>query len=175
MREMALKIGREHYHFFVEARNELHQLEWSESLTKVSMLFCGIESISPAIPPNCPSLSTLLLQHNPITHISNDFLTHMKSLKFLDLSNTKVERLPDSISDLENLMALLLHQCLELNYVPTLVKLKKLRELDLGYCSRLCVLPEGMEELTSLKVFDCGGVKVPLSHIIPTLSQLQEL
>jgi disease resistance protein RPS2 len=51
----------------------------------------------------------------------------LHGLKVLDLSRTNIEKLPDSVSDLMSLTALLLKRCENLWEVPSLKKLRALK------------------------------------------------
>jgi disease resistance protein RPS2 len=125
----------------------------------------------------CPRLSTLLLCRNyKLNLVEDSFFQHFIGLKVLDLSDTDIEKLPDSISHLTRLTALLLGWCAKLSYVPSLAKLKALEKLDLSYTG-LEDLPEGMERLKDLRYLnlDGSGVRVLRSGILPKLSKLQFL
>uniref|UniRef100_J3N3D0 Uncharacterized protein n=1 Tax=Oryza brachyantha TaxID=4533 RepID=J3N3D0_ORYBR len=97
---------------------------------------------------------TLLLQRNPLTIESNIFtrLLHLKVLdltetamevipetlgnllylRFLNLSNTRIKALPETIGNLWSLKFLLLRQCKALHVLPKGIEhLKGLRDLDL--------------------------------------------
>lgn len=98
VREMGVGIGREHYHFMARSGEDrgdivLHELEWTEDLTKVAMICNGIRSMSSVLPLKCPNLSTLLLLRNPIIHMSDDFFSQMNGLKVLNLSYTPIQKL----------------------------------------------------------------------------------
>ncbi|XXG52942.1 hypothetical protein AAC387_Pa03g1132 [Persea americana] len=83
--------------------------------------------------PNCQHLLTLLLQYNPLQKISPDsYFNHMCSLRVLNLSSTNIKSLPNSVSNLKNLHALILKWCRDLKEVPSLEKLEELRVLDLS-------------------------------------------
>ncbi|PIN24603.1 hypothetical protein CDL12_02666 [Handroanthus impetiginosus] len=60
------------------------------------------------------------------------------------------EKLPNSVSNLENLKALNLRYYWTLVYIPDLGKLKKLREFDLSGTG-IKKVPQGMEELVNLR------------------------
>ncbi|KAG6497562.1 hypothetical protein ZIOFF_045463 [Zingiber officinale] len=63
--------------------------------------------------------------------IPEGFFQHMKLLSVLDLSATSIEFLPESISVLVNLSALILKECPHLSSIDHVQLLKKLRFLDM--------------------------------------------
>ncbi|GAB2230694.1 hypothetical protein Drorol1_Dr00014976 [Drosera rotundifolia] len=179
VREMAVKVGKEKG-FLIRAGEKMRDIpgerEWNEDLCKVSLMYNDIGSISPDVAPRCPNLSTLLLSLNySLTSISSLFFSLMDGLCVLDLSRTGIEKLPDSVSNLKNLTALLLNDCRRLNYVPSVSMLGKLREMDISYCEKLRDLPHGMEGLVNLKFLHCFGCPAPVSGILSGLSHLEEL
>ncbi|GKV11235.1 hypothetical protein SLEP1_g22505 [Rubroshorea leprosula] len=99
----------------------------------------------------------------------------MSRLKILDLSNTDIEVLPNSISNLENLTALRLSSCYSLKYLPSLAKPKALKKLDL-HQTGIEVAPQGVEMLICLEYLD---LYCPLDEllvgILSNLSCLQSL
>ncbi|GAB2230662.1 hypothetical protein Droror1_Dr00014943 [Drosera rotundifolia] len=179
VREMAVKVGKEKG-FLIRAGEKMRDIpgerEWNEDLCKVSLMYNDIGSISPDVAPRCPNLSTLLLSTNySLTSISSLFFSLMDGLCVLDLSSTEIEKLPDSVSNLENLTALLLSHCDRLNYLPSVSMLGKLREMDISYCEKLRDLPHGMEGLVNLKFLHCFLCPAPVSGILSGLSHLEEL
>ncbi|GMP38711.1 hypothetical protein CsSME_00009859 [Camellia sinensis var. sinensis] len=98
----------------------------------------------------------------------------MHCLKILALSNTYILYLPESMSNLVNLHALLLVNCVCLEYVPSLVKLKALKELKLSR-SPIREVPQGMEELVNLRNLDLSFNKS--LHMLPcwTLCRVSQL
>jgi disease resistance protein RPS2 len=102
--------------------------------------------------PWCPYLSTLLLCQNlSLEFIADSFFKQLHGLKVLDLSYTGIENLPDSVSDLVTLTALLLKECDNLRHDPSLEKLRALKRLDLSSTWALEKMPQGMECLTNLR------------------------
>ncbi|GAB2230739.1 hypothetical protein Drorol1_Dr00015023 [Drosera rotundifolia] len=179
VREMAIKVGKEKG-FLIRAGEKMRDIpgerEWNEDLCKVSLMYNDIGSISPDVAPRCPNLSTLLLNWNrSLTSISDLFFSLMDGLCVLDLSWTPIEKLPDSVSNLKNLTALLLNGCRRLNYVPSVSMLGKLREMDISDCWKLRDLPHGMEGLVNLKFLHCFGCPAPVSGILSGLSHLEDL
>ncbi|KAG5222664.1 disease resistance protein [Salix suchowensis] len=125
--------------------------------------------------PRCPSLSTLLLPYNRELELIDDtFFNQLHGLKILDLSHTVIVKLPDSVSNLVGLTALLLIDCKKLVHVPSLEKLGKMRRLDL-YRTALENIPQGLEclsELRYLRMSNCGQKKFP-GWVLRKLSHLQ--
>jgi disease resistance protein RPS2 len=123
----------------------------------------------------CPYLSTLLLCKNHLLgFIADSFFKQLHGLKVLDLSCTGIKNLPDSVSDLVSLTALLLNDCKKLRRVPSLKKLRALKRLNLSRTA-LEKMPQGMECLTNLRYLSmdgCGEKEFP-SGILPKLSHLQ--
>lgn len=88
-------------------------------LEKVSLMWNSIQEIPHGFSPNCPRLSTLLLQWNPLRgRIPTSFFSKMCGLRTLDLSHTEIEELRESLSGLVELTPLLLGGCYKLRHVP---------------------------------------------------------
>ncbi|KAI8026617.1 Disease resistance protein [Camellia lanceoleosa] len=151
---MALKITSTSPRFMAKAGEGLERVpyeDWSKDLERVSLMYNKIEEL-PFRPPICPQLTTLLLRYNRLLGIPNSFFVHMHHLNVLDLSGTYIESLPNSISKLVNLHTLLLKDCVRLKYVPSLEKLKALKELKLKRSQ--IEVPQGIEELVNLRNLD---------------------
>ncbi|KAL7236198.1 hypothetical protein ACSBR1_019454 [Camellia fascicularis] len=153
IREMALKITSTSPRFMVRAGEVLERVphkDWSEDLQRVSLMWNIIEELPSE--PICPRLTTFLFQSNfsKVLWIPDSFFLHMRCLKVLDLSNTAIDSLPNSISVLENLHQLLLCDCRQLKYVPSLEKLKALEHFELTK-SQIEEVPQGIEELVNLR------------------------
>ncbi|GMP65681.1 hypothetical protein CsSME_00026374 [Camellia sinensis var. sinensis] len=134
----------------------------------------NIQEIPCGWSPRCHSLSTLILKRNQLVSIAESFFKHMHALQVLDLShNSEIEELPNSISDLVKLTALLLAKCTSLTYVPPLGKLRALEELDLSGTG-IREVPQGVDTLVNLKNLNMedtnwleisGGTLSRLSHL----------
>ncbi|KAJ6959236.1 disease resistance protein [Populus alba x Populus x berolinensis] len=179
--DMAWKILNESGGAMVQAGAQLTELPdvrlWREELLRASLMENRIENIPTGFSPMCPRLSTLLLCRNyKLNLVEDSFFQHLIGLKVLDLSDTDIEKLPDSISHLTSLTALLLGWCAKLSYVPSLAKLKALEKLDLSYTG-LEDFPKGMKRLKDLRYLnlDGSGVRVLRSGILPQLLKLQFL
>ncbi|KAJ0976158.1 hypothetical protein J5N97_018123 [Dioscorea zingiberensis] len=177
IRDLAINITREQPHFIVKARLLLKESpkeeEWAESLERVSLMDNNIETLHGQ--PNCPRLMTLFLQQNRnLNNISHTFFKHMHNLRVLNLSQTYIESVPDALSDLTNLHALLLGSCHMLKCLPSLAKLHKLRFLDLQRVP-LEEVPHGFEYLVQLRYLDISGGERLRSFPSGILSNLTNL
>nr|XP_025888307.1 putative disease resistance RPP13-like protein 1 [Solanum lycopersicum] len=103
--------------------------------------------------PTLISLRMLSLSHHyTIVELPNELFIKLKLLRFLDLSQTRIKRLPDSICGLYNLETLLLSSCSKLEELPLqMEKLINLRHLDISNTRRL-KMPLHLSRLKSLKV-----------------------
>ncbi|GFZ04799.1 hypothetical protein Acr_17g0003710 [Actinidia rufa] len=150
------------------------ECEWTEDLDMVFLDGYCIEEIPHGRSPRCPRLSTLLLNENCLRKIAASFFEHMHELHVLDLSeNSYLEKLPNSISDLENLTTLKLQGCMSLTYVPPLGKLRALQELDLSF-THIKEVPEGVDRLHALHVLDLS-MNQDLEKLPNSISDLENL
>ncbi|KAH1046594.1 hypothetical protein J1N35_037378, partial [Gossypium stocksii] len=179
VRDMALSITNSRY--MIQAGKQLEKLlkkdGWMADVEKVSLIRNSISRIlKDRLSPQHQLLKTLLLQDNPIEKIPNYFFANMPCLSVLKLSRTKIERLPNSISKLENLTTLLLDGCRALRYLPCLSKLQGLKKLNLCQ-TKIEEAPEGMDMLINLRYLDLYVVtlkEIPIG-LLPKLSRLQHL
>ncbi|XP_027172003.1 probable disease resistance protein At4g27220 [Coffea eugenioides] len=154
----------------------LEQKEWTEDLHAVSFYaqyFFRIIEIPPAWSPNCPKLSTLLLSGVFIKEIPDSFFQHMCGLKVLNLSRCRdITELPNSVSNLVDLTALILGGRGGVRSVPPLGKLKQMRDLDLS-STQIQDLPQDLESLVNLErlnLKDCHDLR-----FVPPLGKLKQL
>ncbi|KAH0746997.1 hypothetical protein KY285_008654 [Solanum tuberosum] len=124
--------------------------------------------------PRLTSLRALSLSHFEIVELPNDLFIELKILRFLDISWTKIKRLPDSICGLYNLKTLLLSSCADLEELPLqMEKLINLRHLDISN-TRLLKIPLHLSKLKSLQVL--VGAKFLLSGLsMEDLGEAQNL
>ncbi|KAI3441634.1 AAA domain-containing protein [Psidium guajava] len=179
MRDMALQITNMTY--MVKAGQGLRTIpeRWTEHLEKVSLMWGRIEDIPPDMSPNCPKLSTLLLNGSlklKNVQLQDSFFRKLRGLKVLNLSECAIAKLPDSLSELVNLRALLLRDCGSLIRIPYLGKLKCLRKLDANGCRYLSAV-EGLEELSDLRYLDLAktGIERSWEGTFSRMTNLQYL
>uniref|UniRef100_A0A6N2KAN4 NB-ARC domain-containing protein n=1 Tax=Salix viminalis TaxID=40686 RepID=A0A6N2KAN4_SALVM len=146
------------------------------NLVRVSLKRCHFKEIPSSHSPQCPNLTTLLLcDHRGLQFIADSVFTQLHGLKILDLSRTFIIELPDSISELVSLTALLFKECNRLRHVPSLEKLGALKRLDLSGTIALEKMPQGMQCLSNLRYLrmnGCGEKEFPCG-VLPKLSHLQ--
>jgi len=180
IRDMAIQIQQENSQGMFKADSQLKELPdakgWTENFTRVSLMHNQIKEILSCHSPRCPSLSILLLcKNSKLQFIADSFFEKLHGLKVLDLSYTNITKLPDSVSELVSLTALLLIKCRKLRHVPSLKKLWELKRLDLSGTWALEKMPQGMECLCNLRYLrmnGCGEKEFP-SELLPKLSHLQ--
>ncbi|XXG59688.1 hypothetical protein AAC387_Pa04g1727 [Persea americana] len=179
LRDLAIAITKKSHQFVVKVRSKVGKFPWDENLMgdviRVSLMYSDIEMLS--CQPKCPKLSTLLMEGSTLGNIDHLFFEHMQNLRVLDLSRTCIKFLPQSLSNLVNLHALLLRDCWKLTEVPSVVQLTELRVLNLtGTAIRY--LPDGMDGLTNLRCLGLSATKslemVPVGAI-SSFSHLEEL
>ncbi|XP_058189660.1 disease resistance protein At4g27190-like isoform X2 [Rhododendron vialii] len=164
IRDMALKITASSPRFMVNAGEKKKRVPyepWSDDLERISFMNSLIIEL-PIAPPVCPQLTTLLLNGiyaSQLGVIPDSFFSNMPRLKVLNLSGSIITSLPESISNLENLHALILNNCQKLMYVPSLEKLKALKMFVL-HNSQIEEVPEGIEELVNLRKLDLSFNKI---------------
>lgn len=94
-------------------------------------------------------------------------------LRYLDLANTHIQMLPESICTLCNLQVMNLSGCYNLMELPSqIAKISKLRHLIITGCERLTKMPHGIGELMYLKTLSIFIVGKETGQ---SLNQLQSL
>ncbi|CBI35214.3 unnamed protein product, partial [Vitis vinifera] len=101
--------------------------------------------------PKFKSLRVLSLCEYYITDVP-DSIHNLKQLRYLDLSTTMIERLPESICCLCNLQTMMLSKCRCLLELPSKMrKLINLRYLDISGSNSLKEMPNDIDQLKSLQ------------------------
>ncbi|KAK2965101.1 hypothetical protein RJ640_012575, partial [Escallonia rubra] len=151
------------------------EVETPDSVKRVSFMHNRTRNLPESV-VQCPEVSTLLLQGNRLLRIVPEgFLTAFKSLKVLNLNESRIKILPQSLLQLRELRALLLRKCVDLEELPPLGGFTKLQVLDCHYAPSMKELPQGMEELSNLRALNISRTYA-LRHIQSgTLSKLSSL
>ncbi|KAH0713828.1 hypothetical protein KY289_009787 [Solanum tuberosum] len=139
-----------------EKLKSLFKSEQLRTLLPINMPFYCQNKLSKRvlhnILPRLTSLRALSLLRYEIVELPNDLFIELKLLRFLDISRTKIKRLPDSICVLYNLETLLLSSCDYLEELPLqMEKLITLRHLDISN-TRALKMPLYLSKLKSLQV-----------------------
>ncbi|VVA21946.1 PREDICTED: putative disease resistance [Prunus dulcis] len=111
--------------------------------------------------PSLRCLRVLSLSRYKNVNVLPDSIENLIHLRYLDLSYTALERLPDVLCGLYNLQTLLLSHCSSLVELPTnMRKLINLQKLMLTGCKSLTKLPVDMRKLINLHHLDVSGTKI---------------
>ncbi|KAL5225569.1 hypothetical protein ABZP36_012208 [Zizania latifolia] len=102
---------------------------------------------------------TLLLQRNPLT-IEGNMFARLHHLKVLDLTETAMEVIPETLGSLFYLRFLNLSQTRIKALPETIGNLWSLKFLLLRECKSLHVLPKGIEHLKGLRDLDIAGTVI---------------
>ncbi|XP_010665534.1 probable disease resistance protein At4g27220 isoform X1 [Beta vulgaris subsp. vulgaris] len=163
---------------FINAGNDVIDFPATDGLNdkiqKASLMYNKLRVLKNQ--PNCPALSTLLLQNNPLNFCSDSFFTKIPNLKLLDMSDTNISDLPSSICNLKFLRVLRLRNCHNMRFLPRLSNLEELIVLDL-FGTPLKELPLGMEKMKKLKRLDLSYTKLAKfqAGLVSALDSLEEL
>ena len=129
----------------------------SDSLKRVSFMNNKITRLPDSM-IQCSEASTLLLQNNrTLVTVPETFLQGFKALRVLNLSETDIRSVPQSLLQLNDLRALFLGSCRFLEELPPLGMLSKLQNLDLSY-TRITELPREMETLSQLRQLNISNI-----------------
>lgn len=149
----------------------------SDSLKRVSFMNNKITRLPDSM-IQCSEASTLLLQNNrTLDTVPETFLQGFKALRVLNLSETDIRSLPQSLLQPNDLRALFLGSCRFLEELPPLGMLSKLQNLDLSY-TRITELPREMESLSQLRQLNISNIhelKTIRPGVISRLSCLEIL
>ncbi|KAJ6735079.1 hypothetical protein OIU79_002200 [Salix purpurea] len=118
-------------------------------------------------------LRTLGLSNFRLKKNLTELIGNLKHLRYLDVSCSLIQKLPESISSLQNLQTLDLSYCDELYMLPKKMKdMKSLIYLDLTGCEALQCMPSGMGQLGCLRKLGMFIVGKEVGHHIGELQRL---
>ncbi|XP_050231922.1 putative disease resistance RPP13-like protein 1 [Mercurialis annua] len=161
----------------------LFPLEFSQSRQHTYIDTEVFQNLLPAL--RCLRVLSLSHYHN-IVNLPNS-VGNLKHLRYLDLSSTSIEKLPEVVSALYYLQTLILHECKDLAVVPDSIgNMIHLRYLDLFQTS-IKILPESMGSLCNLRTLILQGCRnlfqmptsmgrlIHLCHLDISDTKLQEM
>ncbi|CAN1187484.1 Putative disease resistance protein RGA4 [Linum perenne] len=100
----------------------------------------------------------------------------LRHLRYLDISSTHVQTLPEEITRLVNLQVLLLNRCEQLQQLPREIgKLSNLEYLELANCWCLSWMPAGFGKLTRLRQLSVFILEVEFGSGAARLGELMHL
>ncbi|XP_059450862.1 putative disease resistance protein RGA3 [Corylus avellana] len=129
--------------------------------------------------PILPRLDDELNLNNAVLElnksVSNTLISSFKCLRALNLSQSSIQKVPNSIGKLEHLRFLDLSRNKDIKLLPaSITKLQNLQTLRLDYCLKLKELPEETRNLISLRHLGLDGCN-SLTHMPPGLIKLTAL
>ncbi|GLT63038.1 hypothetical protein SLA2020_356320 [Shorea laevis] len=161
---------------FLEKKKNLRtflQLKNSDSLYGPSYLS---NTLLQDLMKNLKCLRVLSLPYYKITKLSN-WIGDLKHPRFINLSGTEIESLPESVGYLPYLQTLLLRHCQRVSKLPTTFgNLLDLQHLDIAWTSSLKEIPSEISNLTSLVTlskFIVGNARGPRLQDLKNLSCLR--
>lgn len=163
LHDLALSESHKQTKCLLKTGKEIKEFPVGEcvGLRRISLIKNDISTINEAI--QCPGLRTLLLWNNiRLRSISASFLTNVRYLAVLDLSQTSIDSLPESVGNLKHLRFLNLSQTKIQKLPKSLTYVRSLQYLDVSQCKQLCELHSGIGEHKSmvyLNVKDCENLK----------------
>ncbi|KAJ9685853.1 hypothetical protein PVL29_017788 [Vitis rotundifolia] len=153
-----------HFLYFKKGLNELDAFETIEAITKAKYLRSFLEvkplrrgakyilskRVLQDILPKIRFLHILSLREHNIIDLP-DSIGNLKHLRYLDLSHTMINKLPESICCLCNLQTMILSECRYLLELPSKMgKLINLRYLDISRVNSLKEMSSDINQLKSL-------------------------
>jgi len=116
-------------------------------------------------------IETLKLDDNRIKSISDD-IGNLKNLKELSINNNQIASIPSSLSKCESLVSLNLNSNMITSIPSEIGDLKNLEELFIGSNRLEGEIPESLNNLTNLRIFDIGN-NYNASGKVLTISKLE--
>ncbi|XP_029117967.2 putative disease resistance protein RGA4 [Elaeis guineensis] len=118
-------------------------------------------------------LRTLIVSNSSRAKIDEHELGRLGQLRVLDLTDTGLESLPDSIGNLLHLRYLDLDRTNVKNLPESIGRLQNLQTLSLSDCKSLHTLPKAITSLCNLRCLRLK--KTPLSHLPKGIGKLRNL
>ncbi|XP_006651334.1 putative disease resistance protein RGA4 [Oryza brachyantha] len=181
MNELALLVSKSEF-LCIEPGNL--QADINADLVRYASILCQKDE--------SPELSMLYIYENirilrlstqvriPLKCVPSDLFLKLRCLRTLDISNSQLEELPDSVGCLTHLRYIGLRKTLIKRLPESISALFNLQTLDLRECYRLTELPEGLSRLVNLRHLDLHlewdrVVPIAMPRGIDKLTSLQTL
>ncbi|OMO93479.1 Disease resistance protein [Corchorus olitorius] len=142
---------------------------------KVFKRMAPIEGMMKTVRVQGEPISSLLIDGSRLCReVPQTFFQSMQKLQVLSLFQPRLKSLPESISEMENLVVLVLRDCSLLNDVRGIEKLKKLIVLEISGAPFLKVIEEVVfENLSELRIINLSALGI--ESLPPSLSSLTEV
>ncbi|XP_054793777.1 TMV resistance protein N-like [Prosopis cineraria] len=153
---------------------EVHSsLGCHKNLATVNLRGCkSIETLPRKLEMKC--LKTLVLSGCSKIKRLPEFGKSMECLSQLDVEETGITKLPQSLVNLTTLAVLNLMDCKSLVYLPNVIQyMKSIRILNFSGCSKLSSLPEVSTENVTLEALDASGTAI--KEVPSSICQLTNL
>ncbi|CAD6255046.1 unnamed protein product [Miscanthus lutarioriparius] len=145
--------------FLVAVPNAIFQIEALpnsignlQQLKTLNLSSCGNLKILPDSIADYHMISSINLSFCMMLRMLPNYIGRNEKLRVLRLADTRIERLPSSITTLRNLECLDLHRCQELVDLPEGIgNMEKLQVLNLEDCKKLAGMPIGIGQLSRLQ------------------------
>uniref|UniRef100_A0A6I9QL49 Disease resistance protein RGA3 n=1 Tax=Elaeis guineensis var. tenera TaxID=51953 RepID=A0A6I9QL49_ELAGV len=143
-------------------------------IRRLSMVNKGERLEVPDVLKEQKCLRTLLVwRSSEIKMVENELLKTLGFLRVMDLSNTSLESLPDSVADLLHLRYLNVSET-EIKELPESIGcLVNLQILNLAFCEFLHTLPKAITKLCNLRCLRLE--RTPFTHVPKGIGKLKDL
>jgi len=177
VRDVAVSIALRDRHVFVK-ENLSDLKEWPtkdfQRSSQIILYGCNVRKLPERL--DCPNAKYFYLDSaESFVEISNTVFEGMESLQVLDLTGLNLSLLPTSFQSLSSLQTLCLDRCV-LENMDAIGALRNLEILSLVKSSMI-KLPREIVKLTKLRMLDLtdSGIEVIPSNIISSFTTLEEL
>ncbi|XP_039169953.1 disease resistance protein RUN1-like [Eucalyptus grandis] len=149
-------------------------LPYLKSLKYLALDGTGIVTLGESI-GSLEKLKTLSLKDcRGLSNLPDD-IGKLRSLQFLDLSNTLIRELPPSVKNLKDMKVLRMRDTSIREFPEDILNLEKLEEIDFTSCRSLAgKIPDDIGRLSSLAILKLSDTRIS-GQLPPSISRLSRL
>lgn len=144
----------------------------NHSLKRLSLHSCSSLTTLPDLKPLAGLHILDLSGTTSLVEITEVCLEQKKELKVLNVSGTKISKLPSTISALSNLSQLLLKDNSYLEALPDIQRLRSLEIFDVSGCGKLHSIEGSFADMSYLRVVNLSGTRVETLPEFPEKSSI---